>query len=241
MGDSGRVTDAPGAERSATSSPSVPMPERLIAATADLLREQGPAQIKARVVAEAVGASTVAIYHHFGGVPELLTAVVSQGFSDLRSAFADASELSDDPAAELFAMALCTRDLARSNAHLYDLMFGLSTRGTYRPLSASPDSPSNRFAECYAMLVAACGRLIATGRLDPITPDEVASELWSAVHGFVTLEAAGQFERYADPAVAVLRPLCTRIIVGMGDAPDRASRAADAALTWWVDRTGGGA
>lgn len=212
------------------------MPERLIAATADLLREQGPAQIKARVVADAVGASTVAIYHHFGGVPELLSAVVSRGFSDLQAAFSNTSELADDPGAELFAMALCTRDLARSNAHLYDLMFGLSTRGTYRPLSASADSPSNRFAECYGMLVAACGRLIATGRLHPISADEVASELWSAVHGFVTLEAAGQFERYTDPAVAILRPLCTRIIVGMGDSPDAATRAAEAAIAWWADR-----
>lgn len=215
------------------------MPERLIAATSDLLREKGPAQIKARVVAEAVGASTVAIYHHFGGVPELLTAVVAKGFSDLRSAFADASALAEDPAAELFAMALCTRELAQSNAHLYDLMFGLSTRGTYRPLSTSPDSPSNRFAECYAMLVAACGRLVDAGRLDPISADEVAAELWSAVHGFVTLEAAGQFDRYDDPALAVLRPLCTRIIVGMGDAPDLAAHGAERAIGWWTARGSG--
>ncbi|MEH3157365.1 MAG: TetR/AcrR family transcriptional regulator, partial [Gordonia paraffinivorans] len=210
----------------------------LVSATAELLRDHGPAQIKARRVAEAVGASTITIYHHFGGVPELLSAVVTQGFSQLGSAFAAASELADDPSAELFAMALSTRALAQANAHLYDLMFGLSTRGTYRPLSASPDSPSNRFAECYAMLAAACGRLIATGRLHPISADDVASELWSAVHGFVTLEAAGQFERYVDPAVAILRPLCTRIIVGMGDSPDSASRGAETAIRWWAARDG---
>ena len=230
------MTDA-GGTGSRTGEPQpAPVRDRLLSATAELLRDHGPAQIKARRVAEAVGASTITIYHHFGGVPELLSAVVTQGFSELGSAFSETSELADDPCAELFAMALCTRDLARSNAHLYDLMFGLSTRGTYRPLSASPDSPSNRFAECYAMLVAACGRLIATGRLEPMTADEVASELWSAVHGFVTLEAAGQFERYADPAVAILRPLCVRIIVGMGDSPDVASRGAETAIRWWTAR-----
>jgi hypothetical protein len=35
-------------------------------------------------------------------------------------------------------MALMTRRVARENPHLYDLMFGLSTRrATYRPLSDS--------------------------------------------------------------------------------------------------------
>jgi hypothetical protein len=46
--------------------------------------------------------------------------------------------VTDDPLADLFAMAQVTRRVARENPHLYDLMFGLCTRrATYRPL---PDS-----------------------------------------------------------------------------------------------------
>src|SRR5881397_259060 len=78
------------------------VPERVVQATIRLLAEQGPSAIKARTVASASGLSTMAVYHHFGGI-------------------------------------------ARENPHLYDLMFGLSTRrATYRPLPESDARLSGR-------------------------------------------------------------------------------------------------
>lgn len=192
----------------------------------------GPSQIKARVIADAVGGSTIAIYHHFGGVPELVDAVVARGFSDLLSRFNAAGALAEDPAAELFAMALTTRDLAHSNAHLYDLMFGLSMRGTYRAVTTEPASPSARFKECYDLLTGACQRLIDSGRVQESDADEVAAELWSAVHGFVTLEVAGHFSGHPDPLEGILQPLAIRILIGMGDDPRLLERAVQTALDW---------
>jgi AcrR family transcriptional regulator len=113
------------------------VPERVVQATVDLLAEQGPSAIKARAVASASGVSTMAVYHYFGGIAELMHAVVDHGFKELGNAFSQVP-VTEDPLADLYAMALTTRRVARENPHLYDLMFGLSTRrATYRPL---PDS-----------------------------------------------------------------------------------------------------
>src|SRR5439155_13781839 len=117
------------------------VPERVVQATIKLLAEQGPSAIKARTVASASGLSTMAVYHHFGGISELIRAVVDQGYKELDKEISQVP-VTEDQLADLFAMALTTRRIARENPHLYDLMFGLSTRrATYRPL---PDSDVRR-------------------------------------------------------------------------------------------------
>lgn len=221
---------------SASSCPTPSIRDRVLEAATEVLRVHGPSQIKARVIAEAVGGSTIAIYHHFGGVPELVDAVVARGFADLLAWFRAAGELAGDPSAELFAMALTTRELAHANAHLCDLMFGLSTRGTYRAVRAEPASPGARFRECYDLFIGACQRLLDSGRVQAsgaaMVAAEVAGELWSAVHGFVTLEAAGHFAEHTDPLQTILRPLAIRLLVGMGDDPHLVERGAQTALDW---------
>ena len=58
----------PGASEDATPDGA---PERVVQATIRLLAEQGPSAIKARTVASASGLSTMAVYHHFGGIAGL--------------------------------------------------------------------------------------------------------------------------------------------------------------------------
>src|SRR6266542_2954259 len=166
------------------------VPERVVQATIRLLAEQGPSAIKARTVASASGLSTMAVYHHFGGIAELIRAVVDHGFKELDKAFSRVP-VTEDPLADLYAMALTTRRLARENPHLYDLMFGLSTRrATYRPL---PDSDVRRsghsqaFRSAYAHLAEACTRLTSSRRVRQQEPQAVAAQLWSFVHGCITL------------------------------------------------------
>jgi hypothetical protein len=43
--------------------------------------------------------------------------------------------VTEDPITDLFAIALTCRRAAHANPHLYDLMLGLPTRATYRPVS----------------------------------------------------------------------------------------------------------
>src|SRR5688572_1121021 len=84
------------------------VPERVVQATIGLLAEQGPSAIKARTVASASGLSTMAVYHYFGGIAELMRAVVDHGFRELDRAFAQVP-VTEDPIADLFALALTCR------------------------------------------------------------------------------------------------------------------------------------
>jgi len=207
------------------------VPERLVQAAMVLLAELGPSAIKARTVASAAGLSTMAVYHHFGGIPELTRAVIDRGFNDLDCAFSQLSP-TDDPIGDLAVHALVCRRVARQNPHLYDLMFGLSARATYRPprdpgIRSSGSSPS--FRNVYAHFKRACTRLVNSGRVRPQDPDVVAAQLWSFVHGFITLELAEALVECDDPARQVLLPMGVNLSVGLGDTRERAQASHETA------------
>jgi AcrR family transcriptional regulator len=206
-------------------------PERVVQATIRLLAEQGPSAIKARTVASASGLSTIAVYHHFGGIAELIRAVADQGFKQLDRAFSQVP-VTEDPIADLFALALTCRRVARDNPHLYDLMFGLSTRATYRPLSDSDVRLSGRspaFRGAYLHVTEACERLMRSGRVRQQQPEVLAAQLWSFVHGYITLELAEHFVEFDDPVAQVLVPMGVNLAVGLGDERERAQASHEAA------------
>ncbi|MCX8562855.1 TetR/AcrR family transcriptional regulator [Mycolicibacterium mucogenicum] len=203
---------------------------QLVSAATALLAEQGPGAIKARTVADAAGLSTIAVYHHLGGVPELIQAVVDRGFKDLGDVFLDAPA-DDDPVTSLFAMALEARRFAQANPHLYDLMFGLSARGSYRPAPATDRGRSAGFEDAYAHLVQGCRRLVASGRVRPDEdPELIAPQLWSAVHGVITLELGGHLSPFKDPVRQVFSPMMVNLVVGLGDDPKKATASHLAAI-----------
>src|SRR2546421_7936412 len=207
------------------------VPERVVQATIRLLAEQGPSAIKARAVASASGLSTLVVYSHFGGIAELIRAVVDQGFKELDKAFSRVP-VTDDPLADLFAMALTTQQVARENPHLYDLMFGLSTRrATYRPLPDSDVRLSGRspaFHGAYVHLAGACARLVRSGRIRQQEPEAIGAQLWSYVHGCITLELAEHFVEFDDPVAQVLLPMGVNLAVGFGDTRKRAQSSHEA-------------
>jgi AcrR family transcriptional regulator len=218
------------------------VPERVVQATIGLLAEQGPSAIKARAVASASGVSTMAVYHYFGGIAELMRAVVDHGFKELDQAFARLP-VTEDPLADLFAMALTTRRLARENPHLYDLMFGLSTRrATYRPLPDSDVRFSGRspaFQGAYLHLSEACARLLSSGRIQQQQPEALAAQLWSFVHGCITLELAEHFVELDDPVTQVLQPMGVNLAVGLGDERERAQASHEAGARLYNSITDG--
>ena len=208
------------------------VPERLIQAAVGLLAEQGPSAIKARTVASAAGLSSMVVYHHFGGVPEVMRAVIDHGFKELERAFSQIP-VTDDPIADLAVQALTCRRVARKNPHLYDLMFGLSTRATYRPPTDSDVRLSGRspaFRAAYSHVSQACERLVSSGRVTQQDPEVVAAQLWSFVHGFITLELAETFVGFDDPVRQVMLTMGVNLSVGLGDTRERAEASHKAAV-----------
>ncbi|WP_405121897.1 TetR-like C-terminal domain-containing protein [Pseudomonas petroselini] len=134
-------------------------------------------------------------------------------------------------------MLLACRDLARSNPHLYDLMFGLSIDGRYSPSrgAGTPivDGQSAAFKATYVILISACARLVDAKCVRKIDPALIALQLWSAAHGFIMLELAGHFANVADPASQILVASCNNIVVGLGAKRDRVESSTAAVIAGW--------
>lgn len=206
---------------------------RIVEATLRLLAQHGPSEVKARSVATEAGLSTMGVYKYFGGVPELLQAVADEGFKRQAAVFAQVIN-TDDPMTDLSAMALVCREFAQRNPHLYDLMFGLSIQGRYSP-SRGQVTPTVRddlpaFQASYACLHQQCVRLIDMGIISHITPDLVAAQFWSALHGFIMLELGGHFAHLPHPVSEILIPMCINLVVGLGATRDGAQASAARAM-----------
>lgn len=211
--------------------------ERLIEAAVAVLAVDGPGEMKVRRITATAGVSTIAVYHHFGDLQSLLSEVVVRGYSILRAALLEAAASDADPEVQLFAMALCVREMAQRNPHLYDMMFGLSTRGTYRAAASTSSIEARRhFQDAYAVLLQACDSLVKSGRVETKDGEQIAAQLWSLVHGFVALEAAGHFDDYGDTVVRILAPMAVNQLVGIGNDRAHAARSAGAAIEWWESR-----
>lgn len=207
--------------------------ERLLEAAIKLLASNGPEGLQARKVASEIGASTMAVYTHFGGMPQLTEAIVREGFRRLDQQLSTV-EPTRDPVADLFALGLAYRAHALDNPQLYRLMFGLSMplprRGTRRNLLTAAGVPTD-LAEgqtAFQHLVTALTRVIDSGRTRKEDPKRAAAQVWSAIHGYVLLEIAGFFGRDGRGVEQVLQPLGISLAVGLGDTVRAATRSARA-------------
>jgi AcrR family transcriptional regulator len=210
---------------------------RLVEATVRLLVKCGPSEVKARSVATEANLSTMGVYTHFGGVPELLQAVADEGFKRQALMFGQL-QLSEDPMADLCVMALACHQFARHNQHLYDLMFGLSIHGRYSPSRGSTEpvlsGQSPAFRDAYAFLMQGCARMVTAKCVRGVDPDLMALQLWSALHGFIMLDLGGHFAHRETSVSAVLVPMCVNLVVGMGAKRVLAEASAAVASARWA-------
>ena len=190
---------------------------RLIEEAARILGEEGPSALSARRLAAGAGTSTMAVYTHFGGMPALVREIVSEGFRRLAD-HVNAVPATDDPVSDLVEMAFAYRANALENPHLYSVMFGATSLGGYTL------APGEHAVGLYTFVVLsdAVARAIEMGRLRPGSPDLVAQQLWTAMHGHVMLELAGLRLSSKDTAEEVFRPLMTTLLAGL--APQTAAR-----------------
>ncbi|MFC0358224.1 MULTISPECIES: TetR/AcrR family transcriptional regulator [Kytococcus] len=152
--------------------------DRLVAAAARTLTEEGSAALSLRRLATRCGTSTAAVYTLFGGKDELLEAVREAAVSSF-SAAQHAIGTTDDPEADLRRLGHAYRDWALGHPDLYAVMFDAPPQG------ASPAGSWLEF-EGIAPLVEAVRRVLPTSRAAEL-PAAVLS-LWAGVHGYVALE-----------------------------------------------------
>ncbi|WP_245900132.1 TetR/AcrR family transcriptional regulator [Geodermatophilus normandii] len=169
----------------------------LVERAARMLAAREPVTLRALV--EGTGASTMAVYTHFGGMPGLWSAVRQEGFTRLAARLA-AVPRTDDAVHDLAALGVAYARSALEHPELYRAMFDARADLTDE---AAADAAFDR-------LVDAAARARDEGRLDPGTdPRTLATQVWAAGHGLVSLVVQGVLP--AD----VLAPLATGTTVAL--------------------------
>jgi len=192
--------------------------DRLLAAAARVLAEEGREAVTARRLATEIGASTMAVYTHFGSMDELLLGLWRDGFARFGAAL-DGPPTSDDPIADWAAQGWAYRRFALENPHLYRVMFGDGLSGFHRNDPADEAAAMATFHSLLARLqrAAHAGRLV----IDDL---QLAGQVvWSMVHGHMTIELTGYFTSTGRDAAAIYAECLCRLAVAFG--ADRATLA----------------
>lgn len=155
---------------------------RLVAAAAELVDRRGPEALTLAAVAAAVGVRVPSLYHHVAGLPGLRSALRGHALRLLHGTLSAATigRAGRDAVAGLVGG---IRDFAGAHP-------GLLAFTTH----VAPDEESAA-AEAAEAVVALVFAVLRGYRLEGADLVHATRVLRAAVHGFVTLEAAGGFAR----------------------------------------------
>jgi AcrR family transcriptional regulator len=165
--------------------------EEIVDAASRLLEESGSeAAVTLRAVAREIGISAPSIYPHFAGPEAILGAVVARAYDALLARLQLAVQGEQDPVARLRAIAHAYVAFAAEQPQRYRILF----QRDRPPGAATIDTPETVEqmigADAFAVLLDAVRDCIAAGASTAPSPLVAATELWVAVHGYVTLRAS---------------------------------------------------
>ena len=180
------------------------------------LAESGPAAVSVSAIGKELGVSGPALYRYFASRDELITELAIDAYHDLAGALSAAARAAANlaPAARLEELGRAYRSWALAEPHRYRLLFG--------PPLPGYDAHAQRLVEAsqaaMTVLLEVLGELAPAGAVPPgATPPgppladqlvswaavhrpdtDVATALgavlaWSRLHGFVSLEIAGNY------------------------------------------------
>ncbi|MDP9363725.1 MAG: TetR/AcrR family transcriptional regulator, partial [Chloroflexota bacterium] len=187
--------------------------DELVRAADRLLERTGDeAGLTLRAVAREAGIAAPSVYLHFAGRDELVRAVLDRHFAGFREALQTGiAAAGDDPAAQLRAGCLAYCRFGLTHPGPYRVMFG--NRTAYVPTGNFDEVPG---ADTFGSLVDGVAGVIAAGLAPPGDPLRLATGVWTALHGIVTLRAA--VPMFPWPPV---EDLIEDILVGLVGIPPR--------------------
>jgi AcrR family transcriptional regulator len=169
----------------------------LLVAAAEAIAESGPAALSLRDLARRAGVSHAAPAHHFGDKLGLLTALATEGFTQLAQALAETRATTDS----FLELGVTYVRYATTHPAHFEVM--------WRPDLYHADDPALIAARERAGDAPYSG--VADLRGDGATVREAGLAAWSLAHGFATLWLSGALPRNDETpdeaARAVLRRL----------------------------------
>jgi AcrR family transcriptional regulator len=210
--------------------------DRLLTAALAVLERDGPTALQARTLAGEIGASTMAVYTHFGGMPQLIEAMIGEGFARFAEHVRRVAH-TDDPMADFIAEGMAYGEFAMQNPQLYRLLFGLTDLGRIRKRSADTETTWDlaEAVDALSVPVSAVERVIEAGRIRRQDPKRAATQILSATHGFVLLAMTGFID--SQGLQDVMASMTINLLVGLGDTRRRAERSLAAAIKARASRT----
>ena len=183
----------------------------LVERAAQMLAAREPVTLRALVA--GTGASTMAVYTYFGGMPGVWTAVRQEGFTRLAERLGRLPGTAD-PVHDLAALGAAYQAHALGAPALYRTMFDASVE-LEDPAAA---------AASFELLVAATARARDAGRFAAdLEPLGAATRYWAFGHGLASLVLGSVLPEAAvrEHAVAMSEELCR----AWGDDPARCRRS----------------
>lgn len=191
----------------------------LIENAARIIAEEGRDALTLRRLAAEVGASTMAIYTHFGSMDDLRRAVRREGFNRL-AAHLGAVDDTGDAVADLIVLGAAYYANATTNPNLYRAIF---LDAQVDPLDSGIDLGT------FNVLIRTVERCVAAGRITGNDPERLAYQLWAIQHGAITLQLVGLLT--PDIALDICTETARNLLLAHGDSPAAIGRSFQRALS----------
>jgi AcrR family transcriptional regulator len=161
--------------------------DRIAHVALSILEKEGPEAVSMRRVAQAVGITPMAIYHHFPDRDALLTKITDHEFSKLLT-YIESHPVRGSLEQRLIAVMEGYVDYAFAQPRVFDFVFS-------RPRPGARQFPKDFRARRSPTLNPIADMLAAEMQKSSLKKDdvwEVAFALWAHVHGYVMLYRAGR-------------------------------------------------
>ncbi|MGW3492249.1 TetR/AcrR family transcriptional regulator [Streptomyces sp. NPDC001020] len=227
-----RPESVPGERRESATprDPAVPnIRRRLLDEAARTLVEEGPSALSARRLVKAVGASTMAVYTHFGSMPGLVREVMREGFDRFQARVERVEPAvgpDADPVLEIAALCRVYQEFARAEPEVYAVLFGGSTLAGFELTDEDRQMGARviRFPRDAILRCVAAGRFRADADAGLLV-----RQLFAQMHGLAQLARSGYVLGAYGPD-DLLAGMLRDFAVAAGDTPDRAARSVRSGL-----------
>lgn len=172
------------------------MRRTILDAAREMFVKNGYEATTMRAIADRIGYTPTAIYHHFRNKEALLTELTTQDFRALAQAFQKLGAVSD-PVERLRRIGRAYIEFGLTHPMHYRLMFMTPHPAVKDQKGITQGDPSQ---DAYAFLVQSCTEAIAAGRFRPELKDaqQVAQMLWAGCHGLVSLHIAKEHDDWVE-------------------------------------------